>query len=213
MQLSDINSKSHGEKVSGILITVWLASSSVLHQYHNNTNLFALKVSTDPLAENYKHMITLTKKWSLYCAKLPKCIIYCTVKFHTKIQPSHFRNDIHLTQRHIKNTHSSIYFIRFYIIQWWRITLFLTWYCMHATETTKQKVYLVLILYICILIWTYIQRYFFTHANTKSRPKPIIHQFATISLYNHTFAVIFEPYLHLHKKILSRHSLKPTNAP
>ena len=49
------------EKVSYILLTMWLVSASILRQGQNITNSFALTGSMDPLAIKHHQMINTSK--------------------------------------------------------------------------------------------------------------------------------------------------------
>ena len=62
-----------------------------------------------------------------------------------------------------------------------------------------------LILYIYIIVKTYIRRYFHTHSYTESRQTLIIHLFNNASLYNHTYVLLF------HEKKLVKSFIKTSH--
>ena len=69
MQLADLNYKPHGEKVSGVLLTMKLAHSSIRHHNLNITNVFASTGPIDTLTAKCNYIINKTENNEVYTVK------------------------------------------------------------------------------------------------------------------------------------------------
>ena len=117
------------EKFSRILFSLQLASASILRQYLDITNFFAVTGYMNPLAVKFNHMINQTENNELYTVWNFQSVYCASSRSHGKI----VRGETYFTSRRLhtpdlttwENTaHSYIYFIRVHIIKWCKTTEF-----------------------------------------------------------------------------------------
>ena len=198
------------DKVSGVLFTKWLVSAYIFHKGRNITNFFASTGSVDPLIIKYHQIINTTKIMRLMlsksCGLYNVCHRYRSFNFHTKINPM----TVHTWLGFMRKDRVIIH--PFHTVLYNLINLYhpfvnlILYVCNH---TYYKKSCLVIVLYIYIRVWPYIQRYLLTQSYRKSRQTLNIHILPSTIVHEPLY--MRQPFP-VTRKHLSHYSQKSTKA-